>query len=61
MGHSIIRRVKCPWCKRGGRRLTQLNRMWRHKPFTAAFAPGMIEDCKGSGRRLDEYRAEESE
>lgn len=44
-----VKRVSCPVCHRGGRRLTSTGKIWRHKPFTQKFAGHMVPDCKGSG------------
>jgi hypothetical protein len=45
-----IKRVTCPVCRRGGRRLTSTGKIWRHKPMTQKFAGHMVPDCKGSGQ-----------
>lgn len=45
-----VKRVTCPVCRRGGRRLTSTGKIWRHKPMTQKFAGHMVPDCKGSGQ-----------
>jgi hypothetical protein len=45
-----VKRVSCPVCHRGGRRLTSTGKIWRHKPFTQKYAGHMVPDCKGSGQ-----------